>query len=189
MMERMNDAIESVKDYVSDKVETIRDYVDEKIDTAKDFYVENKDEIHSVVYFAGSVSALLYMSKQHMDDTDKIYDLNTRVESLACDNKKLMEENQRLSKAFESSDTENKKLKEKMEENFKTFKKIASDGTRHGSSESARQLANLAHSEAYKETDWCEDPTEQEIVVVYMFWFYVYRIVWISQIVLYTARI
>lgn len=153
MMERMNDAIESVKDYVSDKVETIRDYVDEKIDTAKDFYVENKDEIHSVVYFAGSVSALLYMSKQHMDDTDKIYDLNTRVESLACDNKKLMEENQRLSKAFESSDTENKKLKEKMEENFKTFKKIASDGTRHGSSESARQLANLAHSEAYKETD------------------------------------
>ena len=153
MMERMNDAIEIVKGYVSDKVETITDYVNDKIDTAKDFYVENKGEIHNVVYFVGSVSAMLYMSKQHIDDTDRICDLNTRVESMECDNIKLKKENQRLSNAFEASDTENKKMKAKMEENFKTFKKIASDGTRHGSSESARQLAYLAHSEAYKETD------------------------------------
>lgn len=40
-----------------------------------------------------------------------------------------------------------------MEENYKTFKVVVADGTRHGSSEAARQLAYLAHSESYKEYD------------------------------------
>ena len=140
MMERMKDVIEDVKDYVSDKVDTVRDFCE-----------ENKDEIlnaviFGAVYITGSVTSSLYMSKQHIDDTEKINNLNTKVDS-------IKRENQKLSKKLDEANMENKNLKEKMEENYKTFKVVVADGTRHGSSEAARQLAYLAHSDSYKEYD------------------------------------
>lgn len=152
-MERIMNVIEDVKDYVSDKVETIRDCVDDKVDTVKDFYGENKDEIHNLVYFVVSASALLYVSKQHIDDTERICDLNTKVKSMEGDNINLAEANQRLSEVLDESNMENEKLKEKMEDDYRIFKTVISDGTRHGSSEAARQLAYLAHSESYKESN------------------------------------
>lgn len=140
MMERMKNVIEDMKDYVSDKV-----------DTVKDFCEENKNEIldaviFGAVYITGSVTSSLYMSKQHKNENEKINNLNAKVDS-------IKRENQKLSKKLDEANKENKNLKEKMEENYKTFKVVVSDGTRHGSSEAARQLANLAHSESYKKND------------------------------------
>lgn len=131
---------------IKEVTKKIRVCVDDKVDSIKEICRNHKKEIVVGALATGMCVVSGGVIKQYLNDSKKIEKLMEEAASMTKENKRLLAQKQDIEDVLNVAMLENIRLMERMEQKDESFKRVASDGMRHGSSEAARQMGYLSQA-------------------------------------------